>query len=68
MASPVDDSQPALPRPTSVASLKPSKTAQEFRWKYLKGQQMHATQLHQPVQDVDTSLKWKEASVLLCRC
>ena len=51
------------PRPLAVATLKPTRTAQEFRWKYLKGQQAHATRLHEPAPEAEASLQWQEASV-----
>jgi hypothetical protein len=53
-----------LQRTQAIAGLKPSRTAQEFRWRFLKGQQMHATRLHEPVVDVDESLQWKEAGAI----
>jgi hypothetical protein len=59
---------PLAPRPTAASPLKPSQTAQEFRWKFLKGQQLHATRLSEPAPEADDdTLQWKEAGVFPCQ-
>jgi hypothetical protein len=56
----------ALQLPSAVSALKPSKKAQEFRWKYLKEKQVHATPLHErPAPAADDSLEWREAGTFL---
>ena len=63
----MSSSTPTAPRPKAASPLKPTQAAQEFRWKFLKGQQLHATRLNEAAPEPDDgSLQWKEAGAFPC--